>query len=52
VIQGLYKDFKVPGFIMEQRISYNPKLGRLPEESDRIHFGGELVRALSKALAR
>jgi hypothetical protein len=52
VIQGLYADFGVPGFIMEQRISYNAKLGRLPEQSDRIRFGGELARSLAKAVAR
>ena len=50
VTQGLYADFGVPGFIMEQRISYNARLGRMPEEQDRIRFGGELVRAIAKAI--
>jgi hypothetical protein len=49
VSQGLYHDFGIPGFIMEQRISDNPKLGHLPEMADRLKFGGELVRALFKA---
>lgn len=50
VIQGLYRDFGIPGFLMEQRVSYNPKLGHLPEIPDRLKFGGELVQALAKAL--
>jgi hypothetical protein len=51
VSQGLYRDFGIAGFIMEQRISYNPKLGHLPEIADRVKFGGELVRALAKSVA-
>jgi hypothetical protein len=50
VVQGLYAGFGIPGFIMEQRISYNPKLGHLPEITDRVKFGGELVEALAKAI--
>jgi hypothetical protein len=52
VIQGLYKDFGIPGFLMEQRISYNPKMGHLPEVADRLKFGGELVRALAAEVAQ
>lgn len=52
VIQGLYADFGIAGFLMEQRISYNPKLGHLPEISDRVKFGGELVNALTQAVAK
>ncbi len=50
VIQGLYRDFKIPGFLMEQRISQNSKPGHLPEISDRLRFGAELVQAISAAL--
>lgn len=50
VIQGLYADFGITGFLMEQRISFNPKLGRLPEIPDRLKFGGELVRAMAEAV--
>jgi hypothetical protein len=50
VIQGLYSDFGIAGFLMEQRISYNGKLGHLPEVADRLRFGGELVKALAQAL--
>jgi len=46
VIQGLYKDWKLPGFLMEQRISYNGKLKRLPLPEDRMRFGAELARAV------
>ncbi|HEY3458304.1 MAG TPA: M14-type cytosolic carboxypeptidase [Bryobacteraceae bacterium] len=52
VTQGLYRDFKVPGFLMEQRISYNAKLGKLPDVADRVKFGGELVQALAKAVVQ
>jgi hypothetical protein len=51
VIQGLYRDFGIAGFLMEQRISYNAKLGRLPEVADRLKFGGELVKSLAEAVS-
>jgi Zinc carboxypeptidase len=50
VVQGLYHDFKIPAFLMEQRISLNPKLGHLPEVDDRMAFGAELVKAIGKAV--
>jgi hypothetical protein len=50
VAQGLYRDFGICAFIMEQRVSYNPKLGHLPEVQDRLKFGGELVKSLRDAL--
>ena len=51
VVQGLYHDFKIAAFLMEQRISFNQKLGHLPEISDRVAFGGQLVRAMAGRLA-
>jgi len=51
VVQGLYRDFKIPAFLMEQRISLNPKLGHLPEIPDRLAFGAQLVVAMAKAVA-
>lgn len=50
VIQGLYTDFRVPGFLMEQHIGYNEKLGHFPNIRDRLHFGEELVRAITMAV--
>jgi hypothetical protein len=50
VIQGLYHRYKIPGFLMEQRISYNEKLNRRPLIEDRVRFGGELVRAIWKTV--
>jgi hypothetical protein len=50
VIQGLYADFKIPGFLMEQRVSKNPKLGHIPEVGDRLKFGSELVAAIAQAV--
>ena len=50
VVQGLYRDLKIPAFLMEQRISYNPKLGHLPEIPDRMKFGAELVDAIAQAV--
>jgi len=52
VSQGLYRDFGIAGFIMEQRISDNKKLGHLPEVADRVKFGGELVRGLGQAVGQ
>ena len=51
VVQGLYRDFQIPAFLMEQRISLNPKLGHLPEIPDRMAFGAQLVGAIAKAVA-
>jgi len=48
VTQGLYRDFKLPGFLMEQRISYNEKLKKLPLPEDRLKFGVELVRVMEQ----
>lgn len=50
VAQGLYARHKLPAFIMEQRISFNPKLDRLPLIEDRLRFGKELVAAVADAL--
>jgi hypothetical protein len=50
VIQGLYRDFGIAGFLMEQRISDNKKLGHVPEVADRVKFGGELVKGLAAAV--
>jgi hypothetical protein len=50
VVQGLYHDFKVPAFLMEQRVSFNAKLGRLPLIDDRLNFGRQLVAAIASAV--
>jgi hypothetical protein len=50
VVQGLYRDFKIAAFLMEQRVSYNQKLGHLPEIPDWIAFGAQLVRAVAKSI--
>ena len=50
VAQGLYRDFQIPAFLMEQRISMNHKLGHLPEIPDRMAFGAQLVGAIEKAV--
>jgi zinc carboxypeptidase/carboxypeptidase M14-like protein len=51
VIQGLWKDRKVPGILMEQMIEHNSKLGHLPAIEDRQRFGVELIQAFSKAVS-
>ncbi len=45
VSQGLYHYRKLPAFLMEQMISNNPRLGRLPTIEDRKKFGEGLARA-------
>jgi hypothetical protein len=50
VIQGLSHDFKIPAFLMEQRVAFNPKLGRLPRLEARLEFGRELVSAIAESL--
>jgi len=51
VVQGLYKEFGLPAFIMEQRISRQPKYGRKPLIADRLRFGAELAVTINKAVA-
>jgi hypothetical protein len=46
VVQGLYRDRKLPAMLMEQMIEYNSKLGRLPTVADRLRFGEELITAI------
>ncbi len=50
VSQGLYKEFGLPAFIMEQRISTQPKYGRKPLIADRLQFGAELAVTIQKAV--
>lgn len=50
VVQGLWHDFRIPAFLMEQRIAFNKKLGRLPLVEDRIRFGQQLVNAIAATL--
>jgi hypothetical protein len=52
VAQGLAAEAKIPAFLMEQRVSYNPKLGHLPEIADRVRFGRELAQAIYAAVLR
>ncbi|MBI5283077.1 MAG: hypothetical protein HY858_15435 [Candidatus Solibacter usitatus] len=52
VVQGLWKDFRIPAFLTEQRVSFNAKLGRRPLTEDRLRYGGELAAALWMAVSR
>ena len=50
VIHGLTRERAWPAFLMEQRISAQPKYGRRPLVADRLRFGGELVQVMSEVL--
>jgi murein tripeptide amidase MpaA len=50
VDQGLYDQRHVPAMVMEQMVSFNTKLGRLPTIQDRMDFGAGLVRAAWQTL--
>lgn len=50
VVQGLARDFGLPAFLMEQRISRHPKLGRIPTIQDRLQFGRDLVVVIGEVL--
>lgn len=52
VVQGLWRDFRLPAFLMEQRIAKNPKLGRVPGVPERVAFGRELPLAIAAALGQ
>jgi hypothetical protein len=42
----LYKDRRLPAFLIEQMVAKHPKLGRQPTPEDRMQFGSDLVRAM------
>jgi hypothetical protein len=50
VIQGLYKDRRLPAFLIEQMITRHPKLGRQPTPEDRKQFGADLARAMWRSV--
>jgi hypothetical protein len=50
VIQGLYKDRRLPAFLIEQMITRHPKLGRQPTPEDRMRFGADLARAMWRSM--
>jgi hypothetical protein len=50
VIQGLHRDFGVPGFLMENRIGFHAKLSGFPGVPDRLEFGRKLPRVIAAAL--
>jgi hypothetical protein len=50
VNQGLHHDRVIPAMLMEQMVTFNPKLGRLPTIQDRMDFGAGLVRAIWQTL--
>ena len=50
VVQGLERDRKLRAMLMEQRITFNQKLNRIPTIEDRKKFGAQLAEALVAAL--
>ena len=50
VYQAMVHEFGIAGFLMEQRVQHNPKLGRVPLAEDRIRFGRQLARACGAAV--
>jgi hypothetical protein len=50
VYQWLQLERGLPGFILEQGIAKDGKLGRLPASNDRLKFGAELARSMAKAV--
>lgn len=50
VVQGLYRDFTLPAFLMELRVSRHPELNRQPNIDDRLAFGRRLAESLWLAL--
>lgn len=66
VVQGLYRDFRLPAFLSEQRVSFpaqgmssnslatdpghSPKLRSRPTTEDRLRFGAQLANAMWRAV--
>ncbi len=52
VIQGLYKDRRLPAFLIEQMITRHPRIGRQPTPEDRMRFGADLTRAMWRSVGQ
>jgi hypothetical protein len=50
VVQGLYRDRKIPAFLTEQMVAANPKLGRVATVEDRKAFGAQLAQVMFEAV--
>jgi Zinc carboxypeptidase/Cytosolic carboxypeptidase N-terminal domain len=50
VIQGLYKDRRLPAFLIELMITRHPRLGRQPAPEDRKQFGADLTQAVWRSV--
>lgn len=50
VNQALFRERKVPAFLMELGVERNVKLGRLRTTEDNLKFGPDLLRAIASAL--
>lgn len=51
VAQALWRERKIPAFLMEQRVEFNEKLGRYPVAEDRLRFGAGLAQSIVKLFA-
>ncbi len=47
---ALFRDRKIPAFLMEQMVDSSPKLSRPPTVEDRLEFGAALVKAMCGAV--
>lgn len=50
VVQGLYRDFRIPTFLTEQRVSLHPKLKRRALTEDRLQYGRDLAIVMAEAV--
>ena len=50
VVQGLWRDRKLPAFLTEQRVSAQPGSGRLLNVEDRMEYGRKLASAMLEAV--
>ncbi len=52
VVQGLYKDFGIPAFLSEQRVTMHPKLKRRALTEDRLQFGRDLAVVMAETVSQ
>lgn len=50
VTQGLFRERKIPAFLMELMVEPSAKLGRAPTVADRLEFGRALAQVLADAV--
>jgi hypothetical protein len=47
---ALFRERKIPAFLMEQMVDTSPKISRTPTVQDRLEFGAKLAHVMCAAV--